>query len=225
MIRHPFPSLRHFQDRIDLRLLTREDDAWNDDIVARTVGATSIVGLKQVHGNRAVRVSKPSSRTIEADALATDISGLTLSIRFADCQNAVIVAPHKNVVCLVHAGWRGVQSRVMTSAYELLKKEWNIDPKDTFVGLGPALCLQCSDFTDPATEVPALKEFIHGTCVDLRAALDVELASIGVPFPNVERLSGCTRCSPKTYFTYRGGDREKVKEGFVNCLTVSLRSD
>ncbi len=223
MIRHPFSSLRHFQDRIDLRLLTREDDAWNDDVIARTVGSVAVVGLKQMHGNRAVRVSTPSSRVIEADALATDVPGLTLGIRFADCQNAVIIAPERNVVCLVHAGWRGVQSRVMTSAYALLKEEWSIDPADTFVGLGPALCLQCSDFTDPVTEVPELKQFIRGNSVDLRAALDAELASIGVPLPRIERLSGCTRCSPKTYFTYRGGDREKVKEGFVNCLTVSLR--
>jgi len=222
MISHPFTLLHQFQDLIDLRFLTREDNVSSDADIARIVECKSLVGLQQMHGNTAVRVHAASSRVIEADALATDVPGLTLSIRFADCQNAVIFEPKERVVCLVHAGWRGVQAKVMTSAYELLRAEWNIDPINTFVTLGPSLCTKCSDFTDARTEVPGLTDFIQGKAINLRAALNDELDAIGVQKRKIQRNEECTRCKPGRYFTYRGGDKLAVQRGNVNCMTATL---
>lgn len=222
MISSPFSTLRRFDDLIDLRFLVREDGIGSDAEIARATGAAAIVGLHQEHGNRAVRVHEPSSRTLKADALFTDVSGLTLTIRFADCQNAVIVVPEKKILGLVHAGWRSVRSRVMTSAYALLKSEWDVDPTETFVGLGPSLCTTCAEFTDPEKEVPELRNFFSGKSIDLRAALDAQLHEIGVPESHRERLPDCTRCHPERYFTYRGGDRELVQQGKVNCLAATL---
>jgi len=219
----PFPLLRPFDTSFDVRLLTREDNIGSDADLAQYIQSKNIVSLHQKHSNRAVRVSQASSRTIEADALFTDTPSLTLSIRFADCQNAVIIVPNKKIVGLVHAGWRGIQSRVMSAAYVLLKEEWDIDPMETFVGLGPALCTACADFTNPQKEVPELATFITAKCIDLRAALDAELKEIGVPKTNIERLPDCTRCKPDLYWTYRGGDREAVKQGRTNVMTVSGR--
>lgn len=224
MITHPFTHLRQFQDLLDVRFLTREDTVSSDADITKITGRTNIVSLKQMHGNVAVRVASPSSRVLEADTLVTDTKGLTLTIRFADCQAAVIVHPRDRIVCLVHAGWRGVRAKAMTSAYDMLRAEWNVHASDTFVGLAPSLCTTCSDFTDPATEAPELKDFFHGTTIDLRAALDDELHGIGVPKERILRLPDCTRCHPDLYWTYRGGDREKVQQGFVNCLAVTIRS-
>lgn len=223
MIHIPFQNLRQFDRFLDLRFFTRVDDIGSDVDIAKAIGQENVVGLIQEHGSRAHVVRVASSRVLRGDALFTDTPGLTLTIRFADCQNAVIVAPKRRVVGLVHAGWRGVQSRVMSSAFRLLKEEWGIQPEDVFIGLGPSLCTACAEFTDPGREVPELHEFFQDRCIDLRAALDAELADIGVPTENIERLTDCTRCHPETYFTYRGGDRDLVKNGKVNCLAVTLR--
>lgn len=222
MIAHPFPLLRQFQDLFDLRLLTREDNVSSDADIARIAEQKNLVSLRQMHGNTAVRVVSPSSRIHEADSIATDKRGLTLTIRFADCQSAFIVDPKRRVMCLVHAGWRGMCKKVMTNAYEFLRAEWSIDPTDTFVGLGPALCKKCSAFTDAATEAPELKNFIRARSIDLRLALDDELAGIGVLKRKIDRMEDCTRCHPQRYFTYRGGDRELVQNGKVNCLAATL---
>jgi len=224
MITQPFTHLRQFQNLLDTCFLTRKDAVSSDEDIVRCTKRTNIASLKQMHGNATVRVMTPSSRMMEADALATDTKGLTLTIRFADCQAAVIFHPRDRIVCLVHAGWRGVRAKVMSNAYDFLRAQWNIHPADTFVGLVPSLCTDCSDFTDPATEAPELKDFFRGRCIDLRSALDDELHGIGVPKERIERLPDCTRCSPDLYWTYRGGDREKVRQGFVNCLAVTIRS-
>lgn len=219
----PFPLLRSFDTSFDVRLLTREDNIGSDADLAQKIGSDTIVSLHQKHGDCAVRASHASSREIEADAVFTDTPSLTLSIRFADCQNAVIIVPDKKIIGLVHAGWRGVQSRIMSAAYALLKEEWGIQPAETFVGLGPALCTNCSNFTDPEKEVPELSSFMTGNCIDLRAALDAQLHEIGVPKSHIERLPDCTRCHSNQYWTYRGGDREAVKQGRTNVMTVRVR--
>ena len=223
MIHSPFQNLRPHDSLVDLCFCVRADDIGSDTDIGHAIGSQNVVGLIQEHGSRTHVVREPSSRVLRGDALFTDTPGLTLTIRFADCQNAVIVAPKKRVIGLVHAGWRGVQSRVMSAAFRLLKDEWGIQPKDVFIGLGPALCTPCAEFTDPEREVPELREYFQGRCIDLRGALDAELVDIGVPAENIERLTDCTRCHPETYFTYRGGDRELVKNGKVNCLAATLR--
>lgn len=223
MITQPFTHLRQFHNLLDVHFLTREDAVSSDADIARCTKQRNIASLKQMHGNVALRIIAPSSRMMEADALATDTKGLTLTIRFADCQAAVIFHPRDRIVCLVHAGWRGVRAKVISHAYDVLRAEWNIHPAETFVGLVPSLCTDCSDFTDPAAEAPELKEFFHDRCIDLRSALDDELHGIGVPRDRILRLPDCTRCRPDLYRTYRGGDREKVQQGFVNCLAVTLR--
>lgn len=222
MIDQPFQLFRQFQDLIDVRFLARADAAANDADIARITGRKNFVSLRQMHGNIAVRVRTPSSRVLEADALATDEPGLTLTIRFADCQGAVIFDPKKRVVCLVHAGWRGVRSRVMTEAFEMMRAEWGVDPEDVFVGLGPSLCAKCAEFTDPLAEVPELKDFIRGRTVNLRTALDDELVGLGVQKRRIERMVDCTRCHPETYFTYRGGDKEAVTNGCINAFAVTI---
>jgi YfiH family protein len=222
---NPFQMFRQFQSLIDIRLLTQEDNVSSDADICRITGQQNLASLKQMHGNTAVCVRTPTSRTLEADALATDVPGLALSVRFADCQNALILDVQERVVCLVHAGWRGVRSNVFSHAYDLLRAKWAIDPINTFVAFGPSLCRKCSTFTDPPTEVPELAKFFRqNNTVDLRDAAEDELRGIGVQKRRIERMLDCPCCHPETYFTYRGGDKEKVQQGFTNCLTVAIRS-
>lgn len=222
MITHPFQILAPYKEEFDLRFLTKEDNVHNDAEIGTLSGAKRTVGLRQLHGSVVHVVREPSSRVLDGDGLVTDVPGLTLTIRFADCQGLVIYAPKHNVVGLIHAGWRGVVAGVIPSFFATLTSEWNIDPTDTFVGIGPSLCEQCADFSEPATEVPSLKEFTKGKHVDLRGAADAQLRKAGVQEANIERSSECTRCMPERYWTYRGGHREEVREGYVNCFAVEL---
>ncbi|HRH93897.1 MAG TPA: polyphenol oxidase family protein [Candidatus Peribacteria bacterium] len=223
MIDHPFANLRPFTKQLDVLFLDKADNVATDADIKRVTGVATLTSLHQKHGKNVVVVREESSRTLPADGLVTDVKGLSLLIRFADCQNFVIYAPKHNVVGLIHAGWKGVVAGVIPEFFAVLKREWNIAPGEVMVGAGPSLCFQGADFTDPAAEVPTLKPFIGGRCVDLIAAANKQFADAGVPSANIERMPECTRCNPGTLWTYRGGHREEVKSGFTNCLVVTLR--
>lgn len=223
MMEHPFRSLAAFRDQLDLCFLTKEDGVSSDADVKRVTGVQQLASLHQKHGNQVAVVRAQTSRTEPADAIVTDVAGLSLLIRFADCQNFVLYTPSKHVVALVHAGWRGVVAGIIPATFRTLKTEWGIQPQDVLVGAGPSLCTACADFTDPATEVPTLASFTTGRTVDLIAAANAQFAECGVPAANIERSPDCTRCIPGTYWTYRGGHREEVKQGYTNCFVATLR--
>jgi len=222
MISHPYPLLRQFSDWLDVRLFTKDDNVSSDESIAKVIGTSRIASLWQVHGAHAVIVREPTLRTMQADAMATDQSHLALTIRVADCQNFVILEPEKKALCTVHAGWKGMRQKVLTAAIELIKREWSVDSTNLFVGAGPSLCTKCAEFTDPRREVPELSAFIDGRSIDLRAAADHELQSLGVPSGHIDRMPDCTRCDPDKFWTYRGGDREKVLGGYGNVLVATL---
>lgn len=224
MIDSPFALLRQFDDRLRVTFFTKSDDVHDDQSAATIAGAQEAAGLWQAHGNKTVIIREPVNRTQQADGMITDVPGLALCIRSADCQNFVVYAPSKNVVGGLHVGWKGLLAGAIPEFFTALKKEFGIEPKETFVGAGPSLCTACADFSDPARELPSLPPaFMHGNTVDLRGAATDQMITLGVPRAQIERHLDCTRCHPEAYWTYRGGDREEVKEGHSNMVVCCLK--
>ncbi len=204
-------------------MLTKKDAVRTDEEIGNVLQSDHMASLWQMHGNRTIVVRNATSRTEQADGIATDVRGLTLTIRWADCQNFLILEPEKKIICLVHAGWRGMKAKALTSAFKTLKREWGIDPKNIWVGAGPSLCRNCAEFSNPKNELPDFSAFTKGNCIDLQVAADAELQTLGVRPERIDRSPDCTKCHRELYWTYRGGDREKVKEGWSNGLAVTLK--
>ncbi len=222
MLSRPFRILSTYDKHLQLDFLVKTDNVRTDADIARVTGAERIASVHQMHGSAVVVVREPTSRTLQADGLITDVPGLTLTIRFADCQGLIVSVPKKNIVGLIHAGWRGIVAGVIPSFFTTLDNEWGIKPAQALVAIGPSLCMTCAEFSDPATEVPTLQAFTQGNRVDFRAAADRQLRDLGVQQSNIERSPDCTRCQPEQYWTYRGGHREDVKNGYTNCFAVRL---
>ncbi len=223
MITNSFSVFQPFSDRLRVALFTKEDAAIAKNEIARKLGAQGIASVEQVHGNVTIITRTPDARIAGADGLVTDQQGLELFIRMADCQNFVIYEPERNIVGLLHAGWRGVIRGAIPEFFRVLKKEWGALPEETIVAAGPSLCTTCAEFSDPRKELPLMdSSFIHGRCVDLRGAADAQFRSLGVLPDRMERHPDCTRCHPEKYWSYRGGDREAVARGRNNALACML---
>lgn len=223
MIIKPFSIFQPFADRFEARFLSKQDNLRTDEDLAHVLGDTRIASLRQVHGGKSIIVREAMNRTEQADAMATDEPGLWLSVRAADCQQLVVYAPEVHVCAVIHAGWKGLKAGIIPSCFALLKDTWKIEPKDTFVGIGPSLCTGCAAFTDPISELAGLDPaFFHGRNVDLRGIADAQLDALGIPAAQRERSSACTKCGRDQYWTYRG-DREAVTEGMRNVMVCRTR--
>jgi YfiH family protein len=219
----PFPLFAQFPE-LTVHILRKEDAVSDDASSAAALGATdSFASVAQTHGNRTVVVRAPGSKQEPADGLVTDTTGLTISVRWGDCQNFVVYAPRQRVVGVLHAGWRGLANGAIPEFFRVLEAEWGIAAADTYVGAGPSLCMRCADFTDPAAELPAdWAAFTEGRHVNLRKAADAQLLRAGVRSDRIARHADCTRCLPDRYWTWRGGHKDEMKAGSRNVLAVRI---
>jgi copper oxidase (laccase) domain-containing protein len=80
------------------------------------------IGLREHHQLDIgwIAADAPSNRTEEADGMITDVPGLALNLRVADCQSFVIFSPKKNVLGLLHVGWRGLISGAIPEFFAVL---------------------------------------------------------------------------------------------------------
>lgn len=213
-----FPEVR-------IAFITKVDVIHSDQEAATKIGMMKSAGLNQAHGNRVIVVRDALARTEAADGMITDVPGLALCIRWADCQNFVVYAPEKNILGAMHVGWRCLRDGTIPSFFETLKKEFGIAAKDCLVAGGPSLCMQHSEFSEPLKEIQNVPpSFVAGKLVDLRGWAVRQFTDVGVDAANIEIHRDCTRCDPKTYWTYRGGDRDMVKTGHSNMLVCALKS-
>lgn len=220
---HPFLLLRPSARALRTTLFAKDDAPLTDERVRQAMGGKHVAALWQVHGGHTVVTREGIARNVKADAVATDAPGLVLTIRTADCQSFLVYEPHRHVVALIHAGWRGLLAGIIPSTFDLLWEEWAILPEDVYVGAGPALCLACSGFTDPHTELKGIDAaFFHGTNADLRGIAEDQLWKLGVREERFERIQECTKCQNDRYWSYRGSDRAAVQGGSTNILAAVL---
>src|SRR3989344_896031 len=216
-----FPELK-------VGIFGKPSELKEDAACARELGFAEVATLNQIHGNTTHIVEGPMDGSLEGDGLITKTPGLALSVRWADCQAFIVYAPlrqssllrhpgfgeqagqaPKQVIGVLHAGWRGMALKAITAHFQCLQANFGIEPSETYVGATPSLCLQCAEFSDPLKELPEhLHPFIHGRNVDLQTAADAELESLGVPSSQRERHPACTRCGDG-FWSWR---RDKVPD-------------
>ncbi len=217
----PFSIFRPYEDRVQVRIHGRAENVASRADVERLEGMP-VADCEQTHGPLTVRVDAPGTSPV-ADGVATDTRDLALSSRSADCQAFAVYDPTLHIGGVLHSGWPGLVKGAIPGFMETMRREWGSDPANLIVGVGPSLCLACSQFTDPLRELPTIDpRFFHERLVDLRGIADDQWTSLGVKTGNIERHPDCTKCHVDRWWSLRGGDKEFLQQGYRNALTFSL---
>lgn len=99
------------------------------------------VQAEQTHGNgvAVVGVLDAHQTVPGVDALATDVPGLTLIIRVADCGPVYFVDPERRAIALAHSGRRGTEANIVARTLEAMQRAFGSDPADVHMVLGPCI--------------------------------------------------------------------------------------
>jgi YfiH family protein len=156
--------------------------------------------MNQSHGDHILVMREaeynPSTKVPSADAMITNISGLALMVKLADCQG-VIIFDHKNrVLATVHCGWRGNVKNVLKKTVTRMTKEFGSSPPDLLAAISPSLGPCCAEFvTHEAIFPETFKQFmIRKNYFDLWAMSRWQLMEAGLREENIEIAGICTRC-------------------------------
>ncbi len=121
------------------------------------------VVMRQLHSDTIHRLEAAPDKKLEGDALMTNVPGLLLVIRTADCLPVLLVDEKNRAVAAVHCGWRGTEKRILEKAVRAMGEAYGSRPGEMLAALGPcigAACYEvgpevCTGFSRPASRSPS----------------------------------------------------------------------
>lgn len=160
----------------------------------------------------------------KADAVITDKKNCFLVLTIADCVPVIIYDQIKKVIGLIHAGWRGVDKKIVTKTIQELGKKYNSNLKDLIIGIGP--CIGKDSYVKdnfPKDRRKAWGGFIEDVecgkySIDLLGYVKEQLLNSGVKDTNIYR-SGIDVFKNKNFYShYRDVRTEKGDSGRFICV-------
>jgi YfiH family protein len=179
-------------------------------------GRWTLAACWQVHGSDVLVVRSaedPRSEREHCDALATNLKGVLVGVKTADCVPVVLGDPRAGACAAVHAGWRGTLAEIVKHALARMREEFGTDPGDVRASVGPAALGCCYEVG--AEVVESFREKFAGSdslfaptrdghaLVDLHEANRRQLVESGVAVERIHLLPLCTMCRPDLFFSYR----------------------
>ncbi len=112
----------------------------------------SFVTATQVHGSKILKL--PANPPLVGDALTTDTKNLSIAVKHADCQAAIIYDPIRHAAACVHSGWRGSIQNIYGKTIARMQKDYGSKPADLIMCIGPSLGPDHAEFIHFKKEIP-----------------------------------------------------------------------
>ncbi len=171
-----------------------------------------IVQLKQIHSANVIILENLDNHNdlIEGDSLITNLKGVGIGIRTADCVPILITDNTQSIAAAVHAGWRGTLSEVVLNTVNSISSEFGLDASGLTAAIGPSIESTCYEIGEDVASLfkekfPDSNQYISESgdtkySLDLRAANRIALEKAGVAV--IEIIDICTKCR-QDFFSYR----------------------
>ena len=178
----------------------------------------SIVGLEQVHSKRILVVKKRSAlkrtKSKGYDGILTDMRGVVLTVRVADCLPIFLVNPVLKIAGLIHAGWKGTLLGIAREGVNEACQVFGSHPKDLVAVLGPCIGKCCYRISE-SLAVLFPRDCVSFTGRDIRLDLVKvnlkQLLKSGVKRERIFSNGHCTYCERDLFYSYRR-DKDKKKK-------------
>lgn len=187
---------------------------------ALDIAPESIVSRHQIHSTRVVYADRSMCgegyfkiTDAECDGYVTDIPGVAIGVKTADCVPILFCDTSAGVIGAVHAGWRGTASGI---AAECVGKicALGASAKSIRAAVGAAIHFCCyevgEDFRESVTALAGTdmaNEFIrvqdgrlHADIVGMNRRI---LLESGMVSENIDISELCTCCHPELFFSHR----------------------
>ncbi len=176
-------------------------------------GGVATFGLRQVHGDRVVRVDDPATFRDDAqgDALTTDRAGVLITVATADCVPILLFDPVRSAISAIHAGWRGTLLGIAKRAVSEMGRHFGSRPGDLMAAIGPAIGPCCFEVGPEVWRGvgPDYRDAVvaRGTgekrMLDLPRLNALQMEEAGLLPARIALCDRCTACAPELFYSYR----------------------
>ena len=188
-----------------------------EDILSNRKALCTMLGISddhlimphQVHLTKVAKIdeaffsmqTEERQATLEGvDALMTNLKGVCIGVSTADCIPVLLYDQEKQVICAIHAGWRGTVKRIVAKAVEAMTAAYGTQPQQLSAQIGPGIHLDSFEVGDEVyetfqqegfdmTAISVRKEKWH---IDLPMCNRQQLIAAGVQPQQIKMSPVCT---------------------------------
>ena len=168
-------------------------------------------------------ILRPLDESQPYDGLITNEKNLLLCTVEADCVPVYFYDPVKEVIAMVHSGWKGTVKKISEVTIKKMESSFGCRPQDLLVAIGPHICKDCyevgqdvfEEFHRSFAQQDLQKIFIQKNqekyLLNLQEAVKLTLTGNGVPASNIFSSGICTLHSKIQGYSFCSYRRTKSK--------------
>lgn len=173
-----------------------------------------VKGTTQTHSNNVGVIDNDSLNKDfnNYDGLITNLEGVALIMKTADCQSIFLYDPINKVIGNIHSGWKGTLNKIAINAISIMKEKFNSNYKDIIVCISPSIRSCCFEVDEDVysmfkNKFCYINEFVEKKnnkyYIDTINLNKKILKEIGIKEENIFDSGICTKCNSKIYHSYR----------------------
>ncbi len=175
----------------------------------------------QIHGDD-IQIIDFSTGYNESDGMITNLAGLALNVKLADCAGVLIYDTQNSAIGVFHSGWRGTKLNTAGKGIRKMSENYGSEPEKLLVYITP--CASAEKY-EAGRE---FKEYFPNSVLtaengkyyfDNRKEIKNQLTNSGISESNIEISRHCT-ISNENLHSYR---REGEKAGRMTAFIMMKR--
>ena len=183
----------------------------------------NIVRADQKHTDN-IMIINSKQNVKNTDGLITNKKGINLATVNADCILLIFYDPVKKVIANIHSGWRGTLQRISIKTVEMMKKEYECNPKDIICCMSPSIrkChfevdkdvyeLFRNEFKELNGVIKRVGKKWHIDTIEINRKI---LKNIGLIEENIIDSGICSVCNKDMIHSYRGHGINSGRETMI----------
>ncbi len=179
-----------------------------------------MVSPKQTHSKNVGIVTSSKDLFQNTDALITNIAGICIYVRTADCVPILLYDPVQESIATIHSGWKSTLQEISRHTIEIMQKEYGTNPENLIAGIGPSIGPKVYEVGSEVIEqfqnqfsfdnyINPIKNSDKGL-LNLWEINHQILIDSGIPEKQIEIAEMCTYSNPELFYSAR---RDGVKCG------------
>lgn len=189
---------------------------------------------KQIHGDFICKITEDNYEDdhTDYDGFLTDVRGVGLEIRSADCQSIFLYDSEKKVIGNIHSGWSGTLKRIVIQAVEMMVEEYGCNKDDIKAFFNPSILGCCFEVDKDVLDIfekefKNIEDFVRTGdikrgkqkyYIDTVALNKKLLIDLGVDEDNIYTCGICTKCHHDEYHSYRAEGKKSGRNASIICL-------
>jgi hypothetical protein len=195
-------------DRVDAYFLLNSDKISRKSSLDKiNLNIKNVAIPEQIHSNKIKWVDGPGEYS-GLDGLITTEYNLPLSLKVADCVPVYLFDSEKNIIALIHSGWKGTKDGIVNEGIKLMISK-GVNCKKIKCYLGPSIGQCCYEVRNDVYKYFSSQSQIEInpsiSKLDLKLEIKIQLESMGVLPQNINISSLCTYESNNCHSYRRDG--------------------